>query len=140
MLDVQTACTALKAKVCLQVSYGRYMRVVEVHACGYTKENRAIARVWQVRGGSVSSEPVPLAVARRRTLLIWSSSSFSPARETAISGAPGDGAINVSLPTINEPPRPRERPLVGPVLPLTNAPSPGGVSPLATPGCRLTRW
>ena len=33
-----------------------------------------------------------------------------------------------SLPTINEPPRPRERPLVGPVLPLTNAPanSPGG--------------
>src|SRR5215211_1151042 len=48
------------------------------------------------------------------------------ARETAVSGAPGDGAVNVSLPTINEPPRPRERPLVGPVLPLTNAPSPGG--------------
>ena len=58
MLDLQTACTALRAKVCLQVSYDRYMRVVEVHACGYTKENRAIARVWQVRGGSVSDEPV----------------------------------------------------------------------------------
>src|SRR5829696_6819859 len=28
------------------------------------------------------------------------------ARETAISGAPGDGAVNVSLPTINEPRRP----------------------------------
>src|SRR5215217_6891120 len=47
------------------------------------------------------------------------------ARETAVSGAPGDGAVNVSLPTINEPPRPRKRPLVRPVLPLTNAPSPG---------------
>jgi hypothetical protein len=58
MLDLQTACTALRAKVCLQVSYDRYMRVVEVHACGYTKENRAIARVWQVRGGSASDEPV----------------------------------------------------------------------------------
>src|SRR3954447_24411714 len=45
-------------------------------------------------------------------------------RETPVSGAPGDGAVNVSLPTINEPPRPRERPLVGPLLPLTNAPSP----------------
>ena len=62
------------------------------------------------------------------------------ARDTAVSGAPGGEAVNVSLPTINEPPRPRERPLVGPVLPLTNAPSPGGVSPLATPACRLTRW
>ena len=43
------------------------------------------------------------------------------ARETAVSGAPGDGGVNVSLPTINEPPRPRERPLVGPVLPSRRA-------------------
>src|SRR3954452_5987506 len=43
-----------------------------------------------------------------------------------VSGAPGDGVVYALLPTINEPPRPRERPLVGPVLPLTNAPSPGG--------------
>src|SRR4051812_33024931 len=59
------------------------------------------------------------------------------ARENAAGGAPGDGVVNASLPTSNEPAKPtekpRERPLVGPVLPLTNAPanSPGG--PL-TPG------
>jgi uncharacterized protein len=59
------------------------------------------------------------------------------ARETAISGAPGDGAVNVSLPTINEPPRPRERPLVGPVLPLTNAPSPGGALTTGNTGLQV---
>src|SRR5215218_5231409 len=50
------------------------------------------------------------------------------ARETAVPGAPGDGAVTVSLPTNNEPPKPREKPLIGPTLPLTNAPatSPGG--------------
>jgi hypothetical protein len=49
------------------------------------------------------------------------------ARESAAGGAPGDGVVNASLPTSNEPPKPpekpRERPLVGPVLPLTNAPA-----------------
>ena len=59
------------------------------------------------------------------------------ARETAVSGAPGDGAVNVSLPTINEPPRPRERPLVGPVLPLTNAPSPGGALTTGNTGLQV---
>jgi len=59
------------------------------------------------------------------------------ARETAVSVAPGDGAVNVSLPTINEPPRPRERPLVGPVLPLTNAPSPGGALTTGNTGLQV---
>ena len=59
------------------------------------------------------------------------------ARETAVSGVPGDGAVNVSLPTINEPPRPRERPLVGPVLPLTNAPSPGGALTTGNTGLQV---
>jgi uncharacterized protein len=59
------------------------------------------------------------------------------ARETAVSGAPGDGGVNVSLPTINEPPRPRERPLVGPVLPLTNAPSPGGALTTGNTGLQV---
>jgi len=54
-----------------------------------------------------------------------------------VSGAPGDGVVNSSLPTINEPPRPRERPLVGPVLPLTNAPSPGGALTTGNTGLQV---
>ena len=54
-----------------------------------------------------------------------------------VSGAPGDGVANASLPTINEPPRPRERPLVGPVLPLTNAPSPGGALTTGNTGLQV---
>ncbi len=59
------------------------------------------------------------------------------ARETPVSGAPSDGAVTVSLPTINEPPKPRERPLVGPVLPLTNAPSPGGALTTGNTGLQV---
>jgi hypothetical protein len=57
-----------------------------------------------------------------------SSKQLLAARETTVSGAPGDGAVAVSLPTSNEPPKPQEKPLIGPTLPLTNAPatSPGG--------------
>jgi hypothetical protein len=58
------------------------------------------------------------------------------ARETAVSGAPGDGAVTVSLPTSSEPLKPREKPLIGPTLPLTNAPatSPGGALTTGTIG------
>src|SRR4051794_1401536 len=58
------------------------------------------------------------------------------ARETAVSGAPGDGAVTVSLPTSSEPLKPREKPLIGPTLQLTNAPatSPGGALTTGTIG------
>jgi hypothetical protein len=53
---VNIACEALRAEKCLEVRYDGFSRVVEVHAVGYTKENNAVMRVWQVRGGSVSNE------------------------------------------------------------------------------------
>ncbi len=51
-------CQAILAGKCIQLTYSDYIRVVEVHAAGYTKDENAVIRVWQVRGGSVSNEPV----------------------------------------------------------------------------------
>jgi hypothetical protein len=53
---IATACQALQEGKRLEVRYDGYSRVVEVHAAGYTKDDNAIMRVWQVRGGSVSGE------------------------------------------------------------------------------------
>lgn len=50
-------CQAIVEGKCLQLTYSDYVRVVEVHAAGYTKDDNPIMRVWQLRGGSVSNEP-----------------------------------------------------------------------------------
>lgn len=55
-MHIQIAVDALSSKRCLEIRYDGYLRVVEVHACGYTADGNAIMRVWQVRGGSVSGE------------------------------------------------------------------------------------
>ena len=55
---VQVACEALRSGHILELQYDGYVRLVEVHAVGFTKDDNPIARVWQVSGGSVSNETV----------------------------------------------------------------------------------
>jgi hypothetical protein len=55
-MHLQTACEALRSGRCLQISYGGTRRIIEVHACGHTKDGREIMRVWQVSGGSASGQ------------------------------------------------------------------------------------
>jgi hypothetical protein len=51
---LELACQALRERKCLELRYDGWARTVEVHAAGYTKEDNAIMRVWQARGGSNS--------------------------------------------------------------------------------------
>ena len=78
-----TACQALRAGKCLQISYDGYMRIVEVHAAGFTDEQHAVMRVWQVRGGSVSNEPVGWKLLRldeARAFALTGEASAAPRR------------------------------------------------------------
>lgn len=53
-----TACKALSEGRVLELRYDGYIRCVEVHAVGWSKEGNAIMRCWQISGGSVSGEPI----------------------------------------------------------------------------------
>ena len=44
----QTACAALRSGHVLQLRYDGYTRDVEVHAVGFTNDDNAVMRVWQV--------------------------------------------------------------------------------------------
>jgi hypothetical protein len=57
-MQTHTPCEALGLQKCLEIRYDGYSRVVEVHAVGFTDEGHAVMRVWQIRGGSASHEPV----------------------------------------------------------------------------------
>lgn len=51
-------CLALNTGVRLELRYDGFVRVVEVHAVGISTAGNPCMRVFQVRGGSVSGEPV----------------------------------------------------------------------------------
>ena len=56
-MSMRTASDAINRVRCLEVRYDGYTRIVEVHACGYTKNNNAVIWVWQLRGGRMSNAP-----------------------------------------------------------------------------------
>jgi hypothetical protein len=53
---VQTACEALRSGHVLELQYDGYVRLVEVHAVGFTGEDSPIMRAWQIRGGADNKE------------------------------------------------------------------------------------
>ena len=82
----------------------------------------------------------PLAVARRRTLLIWSSSNFSPPAKRRYPGHPAtERSMYRSRRSTSR--RGRERgPLLARYCRSRTRRRPAALSPPATPACRLTRW
>jgi hypothetical protein len=52
------AIASLQAGICLELRYDGFSRIVEVHAVGISTAGNPCMRVYQVRGGSVSGEPV----------------------------------------------------------------------------------
>lgn len=52
------ACEALRQGKRLELRYDGFTRVVEVHTVGTSTKGNQCMSVWQVRGGSVSNEPV----------------------------------------------------------------------------------
>lgn len=52
------AIASLQSGVRLELRYDGFSRVVEVHAVGISKANNPCMRVYQIRGGSVSNEPI----------------------------------------------------------------------------------
>lgn len=54
----QTAIKALGEGVVLELRYDGFVRCVEVHAVGSSREGHTLMRCWQVRGGSQHNEPV----------------------------------------------------------------------------------
>jgi hypothetical protein len=51
-MNIQQACEAIKSMRRIELRYSGSVRVVEIHAAGYTQAQNPIMRAWQVRGGS----------------------------------------------------------------------------------------
>jgi hypothetical protein len=61
---VATACQAIRSAKVVELSYDGFSRAVEIHAVGYTKQDKSIMRVWQLSGGSASGEQVGWKILR----------------------------------------------------------------------------
>ena len=83
-MSVQIACDAIRQQRKLELRYDGFVRVVEVHAVGLSKEGNDIMRVWQVNGGSSGNEPIGWKLIRVRE-----ASGFKILDE--ISSAPREG-------------------------------------------------
>jgi len=49
---MEHAVAALRSKCALELKYDDHVRIVEVHAVGWTKSGHGAMRVWQVKGGA----------------------------------------------------------------------------------------
>lgn len=56
-MSIAIACDALRSARRLELRYDGYVRVVEIHAVGFSRNDDPLMRVWQVRGGSAGGEP-----------------------------------------------------------------------------------
>lgn len=81
---LNTPCEALRSGQCLELRYDGFVRVIEVHAVGFTRDGNGIMRVWQVRGGSNSGE-------RQGWKLMRLDETFSTHMIEEKSGAPRTG-------------------------------------------------
>jgi hypothetical protein len=48
-MSPEVACKALRAGKVLELRYDGYVRALEVHAVGYSKQNSLVMRAWQRR-------------------------------------------------------------------------------------------
>jgi hypothetical protein len=77
----EVARDAIEKKLCLELTYDGFVRVVEVHAIGESSAGHIVMRVWQVEGGSVSNERVGWKMLRLdeiRSLAICATASEAP--------------------------------------------------------------
>jgi hypothetical protein len=77
----EVARDAIVKKLCLELTYDGFVRVVEVHAVGESNAGHIVMRVWQVEGGSVSNERVGwkmLLLDEIRSLAICATASKAP--------------------------------------------------------------
>jgi hypothetical protein len=47
---------AIEKRLCLELTYDGFVRVVEVHVVGESSAGHLVMRVWQIEGGSSSGE------------------------------------------------------------------------------------
>lgn len=55
-MSLEISIEALQKTKCLDLVYGGYRRLVEVHLIGRDKNNAPVMFVWQVSGGSTTGE------------------------------------------------------------------------------------